>query len=530
MKRWLISFFGDNYLLFFHQDCGYIDNISFCGVRIDNMSSNNVILRFDNVTFKFGEHKEILNEASFSVREGLKMTIMGQNGAGKSTILKMITEELKPQEGRISKDSHATIAIAKQVLDRSELDLTTREYFALPFGDDVPFNLDKRIKDALETVNLTNWDMDRKLAAYSGGQKARLLLAHALIQEPDILLLDEPTNNLDQDGIEYLTGFLIMYDKTCLVISHDSVFLNSFTDGVLYLDVHTHQVEQYSGDYYTVVDEIDARRERELKQNARMNKQIKDQKDKINFFANKGGKMRKLASKLRDQVADAEDNVVEVRQEDKTIREFTIPVQDELSGELISLSVVPLMKGGEVVHIKSSIELRKGDHIQLHGPNGIGKTTLLNNIADKNVPHMNFDPTLKLGYYSQDFHNLDFDSTVRDSLVRAMGEDPTVVLNPTKEHKMRSTAAGFLITKEIISSRIGDLSEGQKGLVAFTHLVLQEPGVLILDEPTNHINFRHIPIIAQALDQYEGAMILVSHVQDFVEQIRIDKVIDLERL
>jgi len=494
------------------------------------MSDGNVIIRFNDVSFQFNEKKVILDQANFSVREGSKITIMGQNGAGKSTLLKMILGELQPQSGTISIDQSMTVAIARQVIMREELELSTRAYFAQAFGDDVPYNLDKLIKESLEMVNLTNYDLDRQIKSYSGGQKARLLLSYALIQDPDLLILDEPTNNLDKAGIEHLTGFLIMYDKTCLVISHDSDFLNSFTDGVLYLDVHTHTVEQYTGDYYEVVEQIGARVEREKMQNARMNKQIKDQKEKINFFSNKGGKMRKLASKLRDQVEEAEENIVEVREEDRTIRSFTIPVQQDLSGELLRLTHVPLMKDGEVIEAPVNISLRKGDHIELKGPNGIGKTTLLNSIANKAVKNMYLDTELTIGYYTQDFHNLDLDMTVKEALIRAMGQDPDSILRQEVEQKMRSTAAGFMITSDVINSPIGVLSEGQKGLVAFVRLVLLQPGLIILDEPTNHINFRHIPVIAQALDQYEGAMILVSHVHDFVEQIRIDTNIDLNTL
>jgi len=278
------------------------------------MSTGNAIIRFKDVSFEYNKHRIILDEANFVVKDGAKITIMGQNGAGKSTLLKLILGKLKPTSGAISIDSNIKIALADQVMSPDYLELTTREYFAKAFGQDVPYNIDKLIKEILEIVNLTNWDIDRRIKQYSGGQKARLLLAFALIQEPDLLILDEPTNNLDKEGIEHLTGYLMMYDKTVLVISHYSDFLNSFSDGVLYLDSHTHKIEQYTGNYYDVIDEISARVERERMQNARMNKQIKDQKEKINFFANKGGKMRRLASKLRDQVAEAEENIVEVRQ------------------------------------------------------------------------------------------------------------------------------------------------------------------------------------------------------------------------
>lgn len=493
------------------------------------MSENNVVLRFDNLTFGYSETKKLLEDASFTLRKGKKVTIMGQNGAGKSSLLKLITGENKPIDGRVILDENSKVAIAKQVFTPQEKQLKLRDYIALAFTE-VPYNLDKQIATIMEEVGLINYDLQREIKTYSGGQQARILLAFALIQEPDILLLDEPTNNLDEDGINALTMFLILYDKTCLVISHDAGFLNSFTDGVLYVNVYTKKVEQYSGDYLTVVKEIEDRVERERQQNARAERQIQDQKDKINFFANKGGKMRKLASKLRDQVSDAEETKVEVRKDDKTIFSFQIECQEELNAEFVTLPYLSVVNAGEVVDKKADLGLRKGDHIQFSGPNGIGKTTLLNNIVHGKVKDMKLADNLKIGYYTQDFHNLDFGKQVRVSLLEAMEINPFETVSSKDEEYMRKTAAGFLITGDLMNNQIGDLSEGQKGLLAFTHIVLQNPGLLILDEPTNHINFRHVPIIAKALDKFEGAMILVSHVPDFVNQIRIDKIIELDKL
>jgi len=170
---------------------------------------------------------------------------------------------------------------------------------------------------------------------------------------------------------------------------------------------------------------------------------------------------------------------------------------------------------------KANITLRKNQHLLLKGPNGIGKSTLLEAIARGTAEGAEIAKDVKIGYYRQDFSTLDFDQTVHKALMIAMGQPD--------EQKMRATAAGFLITADTIDTKIGALSEGQKGLVAFASLVLERPGLLILDEPTNHINFRHLPVIAKALDQYEGAMILVSHVPEFVEQIRIDDTLDLAK-
>jgi len=170
---------------------------------------------------------------------------------------------------------------------------------------------------------------------------------------------------------------------------------------------------------------------------------------------------------------------------------------------------------------KVRVSLKKNQHLLLSGPNGIGKTTLLESLANGTAKGAKIADGANVGYYRQDFSTLNFEDTVFNSLSQVMKEND--------EEKLRSVAAGFLLTKEMVCAKIGSLSEGQKGLVAFARLMLQEPGLLILDEPTNHINFRHLPIIARALDKYTGAMILASHVPEFVSQIRIDEILDLEK-
>ncbi|MEX2014135.1 MAG: ATP-binding cassette domain-containing protein [Parcubacteria group bacterium] len=499
------------------------------------MPKNEVILRFENVSFAYEQNRPILNKVNFAVRDNSKTTVMGQNGAGKSTIFGLITRTLKPEEGNIFTSNVLTIGVSRQVIPRDELTLSVREFFEkvlqeagkARFGREVGkiYDIDPKIDAALDAVNLkAGKDIySRTVNSFSGGQQARLLLASALIQNPDLLLLDEPTNNLDTAGIEHLTKFLKDYEKTVIVISHDAGFLNAFTDGVLYLDVFTKVVEQYVGDYFDVMEQIAARMEKETRKNAQLAKEIQEKKDKANFFANKGGQMRLVARRMRDKAEELEENKVETRREDKTIRPFTIPAQTGLSGEILSITEFNTVSGKthKVVKRKASIKIRKNNHLLIKGPNGIGKSTLLENLARGNVKGLSIAPGTKIGYYRQDFSTLNFEDKVYDALIRAM-EEP-------KEETMRAVASGFLITADLMKGKIGSLSEGQKGLVAFAQLVLQKPGLLILDEPTNHINFRHLPVIAEALDRYEGAMVMVSHAPEFVSKVRIDEVLDLAK-
>ncbi len=458
------------------------------------MSNDNVIIRFDKVTYEYNEKKQILDEATFTVRKNSIVTIMGQNGAGKSTIFKLLLGKLKPQSGKIHLENGATVGIAEQMIPQEKLNLSVLDFFKSGIKDFNPGDEGFVVK-TMRTVNL-DVPLEKEVMQLSGGQKARLLLAAALYSDPDILLLDEPTNNLDKSGIEHLTDFLINYKKTCLVISHDAPFLNSFTDGVLNLDVHTHKVEQFIGNYYDVLEEIEAKLKRDQLQNARLQRSIKDRFEKVNKLGGKSVQMSQLARRIREDIEEDKEDMVEMRKEDKTIADFIIPNQ-EFVGSVIRI-FKPTFK-----------ELYKGDRLLIKGPNGIGKSTLLKKILIGNAAEIN--PKIRVGYYSQDFSELDFNQTCYESLYEVAQDKET--------SRIYAAASKFLLPGNMMQNKIGSLSEGQKGLLCYARFMLQQPGILILDEPTNHINFRHIPVIAKAINSYKGPIIMVSHLEEFVDTI-----------
>ena len=481
------------------------------------MSKENLAIRFRDVSFEYPGSKVILDDVSFAVRAGAKIALMGQNGAGKSTLFSLLLGRRKPTTGHIYTPRGETVACAEQSFSPADLKSTVREYLGGRFKGE-EYELERKMKEVLTAVNLP-LPPERSIGELSGGQQARLLLAGALIAEPDILLLDEPTNNLDAEGIGHLMTFLMMYEKTLIVISHDADFLNMIVDGVLYLDSHTHKIEQYVGDYHTVVEEIKKRIEKENRANAQLEKKIRENKEKINYFQNKGGKMRLLAKKLREEVREMEEAKVSVRREDKQIRDFVIPAQPELTEGILRLREITLLANGRERKVPVEITLRRGDRLLLKGPNGMGKSTLLENIYQGRIGEI--CPQARVGYYRQDFSSLDFSATVFETLMAAM--------RIKDEEEMRRTAAGFLLSKKVMDARVAELSEGQKGLLSLAVIVLSQPGLLLLDEPTNHINFRHLPVIARAFEAYEGAMILVSHSEEFLKQIKIEKELDLRK-
>lgn len=496
------------------------------------MARGDTILRFENVDFGFTLNRLLLEEANFSVRDGMKVTIVGQNGAGKSTIFKLIMKELSPKNGKVHTTQGAHIAIAKQTMPSEDRDMPLGAFFRKYSRSDA-HNIDREIYDMLALINLLpaattatkdeafTQFLDRTIASFSGGQQARLLLGSALIQHPDILLLDEPTNNLDADGIWNLTQFLTTYDRTVIVISHDANFLNAFTDGILYLDIFTRKVEQFLGNYHDAVEQIERRIEAQNRENARLEKEILANKEQANVFAHKWGKLRAVAKKMVEKAEELESLKGDVRREDKTIRPFRIPNQEGIGGQILVLSEVKVIRNHSPEVKEVNISLGKNRHLLLSWPNGIGKSTLLESIAHGTCRGMKLWEGVKIWYYRQDFTTLDFHQTAYESLMESV--DTWV-----KEQELRSLAAGFLITGEVMKTRIGDMSEGQKWLLMFCKLVLEKPWLLILDEPTNHINFRHLPIIAEALDTYEGTMVLVSHMEEFIWQVRIDEYLELE--
>ncbi len=230
--------------------------------------------------------------------------------------------------------------------------------------------------------------------------------------------------------------------------------------------------------------------------------------------------MRKLASKLRDQVEDAEENMVDVKRDDRTIRDFKIPAQ-EYNEPVITFTSIQIIRKGHAERVEVDLSLRKKRRLLISGPNGIGKTTLLRAIAEGTDEGIKIGEGVKVGYYRQDFSGLDFDQTAYQSL-------ESVMEMPDNE-KLRAVAAEFLLTSDLLKNKVGSLSEGQKGLLCFARFVLQEPGLLILDEPTNHINFRHLPVIAEAVENYQGTLIMVSHAPDFLAKINFNETLDLAK-
>ena len=482
---------------------------------------------FKNVSFEHSYNQQILDDVNFSIEGGSKITIMGQNGAGKSTIIKLLSGDLTADEGRVNINPGETVATAMQTMPLSARSNTVIEFFRSQFNThtDPGSLLTTQIHKVLNEVHLDVNDIEnRTISSFSGGQQARLLLAAALIKKPSILLLDEPTNNLDVAGINHLQAILMQTSQTVLVISHDEDFLNSFTDSVLYLDIFSKKVESYYGDYFYVKSEIAKRIKRENQQNARLAKEAQKKKEQAGVFANKGGGMRKVAKRMRTLAAKLEDDVVDVRKEDVALSNFQFPFSRASSSTLMDISSITTRcpkKGKLVVSAlkNGSLKLQKGSRIHIHGPNGIGKTTFLERMVKGEAEGVEIGDGVRIGYYRQDFHNFDFEAKVMECLEESSS-------NHTKQ-EIRKIAAKFLLKGSTTQQQVKTLSEGQKALLSLACLNLQAPSVLVMDEPTNHVNFRHLPAVAQAVKDFQGAVICVSHDHDFVRDVDCKMELDL---
>jgi ATP-binding cassette subfamily F protein 3 len=226
---------------------------------------------------------------------------------------------------------------------------------------------------------------------------------------------------------------------------------------------------------------------------------------------------------MRTLAADIDESLVDVRKEDVTLRDFTIPfTADSATGKFLSITKVSGYENEGQKLSTGAIDLRKGSRVHVKGPNGSGKTTFLEMIANGTAPGVTIEEGVSIGYYRQDFHNFDFDSTVTACLEEASN-------NRHNREELFQIAAKFLLRgKNVMAQQVKTLSEGQKGLLSLACLFLQEPSVLIMDEPTNHINFRHLPALANAVKNFQGAVLLVSHDYHFVESIgAVETTIDM---
>lgn len=463
-------------------------------------------IRVSDLSFSYGE-KPLLTEASFAINDGQKVGLVGENGTGKSTLLKLFRSEEYPDEGSIEIDG--TMELVPQEVKRDPIldSATTVMEYVNPGGE----ISEHKIRKLLAGLGVGETDLTAKPASFSGGVKTKLALTRALLQEPDILLLDEPTNFMDLEGKKWVMGLLAQYPKTLILISHDLSLMDQAIDRVIYINKHTHKIEEYKGNYSKY---LRLQKEAELV----FRKKVEGEQRQISSLERAikvvGVKQRIV---LQRRVARLKDVLPQLPSELRSIKvQLPEPIR---SGEVLITARNISKSFGELTIMKDlNFAIRRGERIALLGPNGVGKSTLIKLLIGEITPDkglVEWNQMNKLGYYSQEFEDFDMDKSV-------------LQLFMDKCQRMESFCRPFLgkfnFLANKVHQKVGTLSGGEKTRLAIAMLCSTDANLLILDEPTTYLDVLSQRVILDALKAYKGTMIIVSHTEEFIKELRPDKV------
>ena len=515
-----------------------------------------VLLSLQNISKAFVMN-QVLNDVSLTLTEGARMGLVGVNGSGKSTLFKIITGEMKPDSGSISMMRGASIGVLEQQQglasertlleemesvfeplqkmearlrelelliadnheDEQSLDKLSREYARLMerFETEGGYEWPSRIQGVLTGLGFARGRFDAPVRQLSGGEQTRLCLARLLLAQPDLLMLDEPTNHLDLPATAWLEDTLKKYKGTVFVISHDRYFLNAVCDHMAELSM-THLV-QYSGNYDEFTKKREADLERQLKEFTMQQKEIARQEAIIARYKMYNTEASHIKARSREKLLDKIERKARPRDEAKV--RFSFQARRQTGQDVLMLDGVSKSLGGRELLDNFSMHLRAGDRVALIGPNGVGKTTLMNIITGKLAPDSGrviFGSNVDLGYYDQHQSGLHDNKTVMEEV---WDEFPKM-----EPDQVRNTLALFLLTGDDVFQPIGTLSGGEKGRVALSKLMLRKDNLLLLDEPTNHLDMDSREVLENALYDFEGTIFTISHDRYFINRV-CDRVIEL---
>jgi len=470
-------------------------------------------VRVTNLSFSYGE-KPLLIGANFRIEDGQKVGLVGENGTGKSTLLKLFMGEEYPDEGAIT--VNGTMELVPQEVKRDPILDKARSVmeYVNPEG-----KLEEHeIRKLFSGLGVPQIDLNSKPTEYSGGVKTKFALARALFKEPDILLLDEPTNFMDIEGKAWVMGLLAQYPKTLILISHDLGLMDHAIDRVIYVNKHKHQIEEYKGNY-TQYKRLQKEAEELLKSKVEAEaKHIKSMEKgykKIQGYTSKKGV--KVKVKLKERIRLAKENLPELPPAVRSIK-IQLP-EPARSGEVL-ITARSISKSFGSLNIMKDLDftIRRGERIALLGPNGVGKSTLIKLLIGQIKPDkgvVEWNPMNKLGYYSQEFEDFDMEQSV-------------IKLFEEKCHRMESFCRPFLgkfnFLANKVNQKVGTLSGGEKTRLSIAMLCSTDANLLILDEPTTYLDVMSQRVILDALKSYKGTMLIVSHTEDFIKELKPEKV------
>ena len=506
-----------------------------------------MILACHNISKSFGE-QVIVKSGSFHIEDREKVALIGLNGAGKSTILKMIMKEIDTDSGDIiltkgktigylsqhqDLNSHNTIleelksakadliAMEKQIrtmelemkhLQGDVLESRLHSYHLLMerFEQENGYAFQSELVGVLKGLGFREDEFTKNVDTLSGGQKTRVALGKLLLTKPDVLLLDEPTNHLDMNSISWLENYLLNYDGAVLIVSHDRYFLNRVVSKVV--EIEHGNIMMFQGNYSDFAAKKKIIREAKIKEYLNQQQEIKHQEAVIeklrSFNREKSIKRAESREKMLEKM-----NLVERPLEDKNDLHFSLEPSCISGNDVLSVENLSKSFGAQSLFQNVSFEIKRGEHIAIIGDNGTGKTTLLkilNEVVAADTGSFRLGSKVQIGYYDQEHHILHMDKTIFDEI---SDEYPTLT-----NTQIRNTLAAFLFTGDDVYKLIGDLSGGERGRVSLAKLMLSEANFLILDEPTNHLDIASKEILEKALNEYTGTVLYVSHDRYFINQ------------
>ena len=505
-----------------------------------------MILSCNHISKSYGV-ETILNDCSFFINDNEKAAIVGNNGAGKSTIMKIIMGELSPDEGNviIGKDktigylaqyqdlgSDTTIyeevkSVKQNLIDMEQKLLGYEKEMAKVSGDELSklietyTNLEHRfqllngysykseIEGVIKGLGFTEDDFNKSVGNLSGGQKTRVALCKLLLEKPDIIMLDEPTNHLDLNSIKWLETYLLNYNGAVLIIAHDRYFLDKIVSKVI--EIENHKAHVYSGNYSDFAVKKQELRVATMNAYLKQQSEIKHQEEVIaKLRSYKQEKFYKRAESREKQLEKMD--LIEKPEELKN--NMTIKLEPDIVSGNDVLSVENLEKSYNTLLFKNiSFEIKRGEHVAIIGDNGTGKTTILkiiNGLVDADSGMIKLGTNVHIGYYDQEQHNLTDENTLFEEIANSYS-------NMTNT-KIRNTLAAFMFTGEDVFKRVSDLSGGEKGRLSLAKLMLSEDNLIILDEPTNHLDMASKEILENAINNYTGTVLYVSHDRYFINQ------------
>ncbi|HBA85547.1 MAG TPA: ABC transporter ATP-binding protein [Verrucomicrobia bacterium] len=497
------------------------------------------MLTITNMSKLFGE-RVLFEDVSIQINRGDRAAVVGANGAGKSTLFSLILGADVPDTGAVAIERKATIGHLPQetapIGDETVLQLATaitpqvaelqRRMKAFDAGhgtDDHDFHevqeeydaiggyqLEPRAKTILRGLAFRDSDFDRPLKAMSGGWIMRAHLARLLVQQPDLLMLDEPTNHLDLESLCWFQGYLMSYPGAILMISHDREFLNALAGSIL--DIRQRKVRRYRGNYDEYLVQRDAQAEQLLSAYKSQQKEIEKLQEFADRFRAKASKASQAQAKLKQ--IDRMDKIEAPERDGRTIK-FRFP-QPVRSGRIaIHLKDIHHAYGDMVVYKGMHLDVERGQRIVLVGPNGAGKSTLLKILAGV-LPVQSGTRELglhvKTGYYAQ--HRVEMLQPNRTVL-----EEASDTPQPLPEQFVRTVLGSFLFTGDNVYKQVSVLSGGEKSRLALVKLLLDPPNLLLMDEPTTHLDMASIDALIAALETFEGTLIFISHDVYFIRKL-----------